>query len=90
MSGILLRGTALTPPSDASHWGLKFSVSPTAYAAIATGARLSFAIVLFEPIRWYLAETKLTPLDVRRSYFGPKSKFWWSRRVPPPGPIRLL
>ena len=27
MSGILLRGTALTPPSDASHKGLKFSIS---------------------------------------------------------------
>ena len=40
---------------------------------------------------WLLpAETKLTLLDVRRSYFGPKEKVWWSRRVPPPGPIRLL
>ena len=62
-----------TPPDAARHQGLKVSITPAAYAAIATGARLSFAIVLFEPVRWYLAETKLTPLDVRLSYFGPIS-----------------
>ena len=59
-----------TPPYAARRKGLDFGLV-TAYAATATGARLSFAIVLFGPVRWHPAETKLTPLDVRRSYFGP-------------------
>ena len=82
------------PARRSSASGLKVSITQAAYAAIAIGARLSFAIVLCEPIRWFLAETKLTPLDVRLSYFDPifgnLPTFWWSRRVPPPGPIRLL
>ena len=82
------------PARRSSASGLKVSITQAAYAAIAIGARLSFAIVLCEPIRWFLAETKLTPLDVRLSYFDPISgnspTAWWSRRVPPPGPIRLL
>ncbi len=38
-----------TPPTHARELGLCFSAG-TAYAARATGARLSFAIVLIEPI----------------------------------------
>ncbi len=59
-----------TPPYTARRKDLSFGLA-TAYAATATGARLSFAIVLFGPVRWHPAETKLTPLDVRRSCFGP-------------------
>jgi len=40
------------------------------------------------------AETKLSPLHVRLSYFDPIRPQdlgkWWSRSVPPRGPIRLL
>jgi hypothetical protein len=66
------------------------------YAARAwPSAKLSLATVanglLSGPNR-----AKPSPLHVRRSCFGPSSnpandrKTWWSRRVPPPGPVRLL
>ena len=59
-----------TPPDLARGQDL-ISACRTAYAARATGARLSFAIVQFEPITVVSHRNKATSLDVRRSYFVP-------------------
>ena len=58
------------PPYAARRKELSFGVR-TAYAARATGARLSFATVRFAPITVVAHRDKATSLDVRRSYFGP-------------------
>ena len=59
-----------TPPVPAKALGLDFGLA-TAYAATATGARLSLATVLCEPVTVASCRAKATPLHVRRSCFGP-------------------
>ena len=69
-------------------------MAETAYAAIATGARLSFAIVQVSPITLADSRKKANPFRRSSILFRPHDPqmkdVWWSRRVPPPGPIRLL
>jgi hypothetical protein len=43
-----------------------------AYAAAAMGARLSLADIVHEPVTVASCRVKVTPLHVRRSYFGPE------------------
>ncbi len=75
--------------------GLKFQQTRTAYAARAiAGARLSFATVRFEPITVVSNRNKANPFRRSSILFRPQNPqmkdVWWSRRVPPPGPIRVL
>ena len=51
--------------------GLKGSVPPVAYAAIATGARLSFAIVQFSPITVADSRDKANPFRRSSILFRP-------------------
>lgn len=82
-----------TPPYAAKRKGLSFGLV-TAYAATATGARLSFATVRFAPITVVAHRDKANPFRRSSILFRPHcpqmKDVWWSRRVPPPGPIRVL
>src|SRR6056297_3269844 len=82
-----------TPPYAARRKGLSFGLV-TAYAATATGARLSFATVRFGPITVVPHRDKANSFRRSSILFRPHDPQmkddWWSRRVPPPGPIRLL
>ena len=66
----------------------------TAYAARAIGALLSFATSLNEPITVVSHRAKANPFRRPSILFRPHNRqmneYWWSRRVPPPGPSRLL
>ena len=61
------------------------SMVVTAYAATATGARLSLATVLCAPITVVAHRDKATPLHVRRSCFGPAIPSNEGILVEPPG-----
>ena len=72
-----------------------FRDTRTAYAARAiAGARLSLATMQFGPITVVPHRDKAIPFTRSSILFRPHSPptrvVWWSRRVPPPGPIRLL
>lgn len=56
---------------------------------------MSFAIVHFTPITVAVNRAKANIFERPSILFRPHNPsnervFWWSRRVPPPGPIRLL
>jgi len=93
MIGILLRGTDLTPPSDASHQGLKFSISDClsshCYWSTIVICNCTFCADNggIPPRQSLLLYTFVYPIST--PYYR-NSKCWWSRSVPPRGPIRLL
>ena len=71
-----------TPPYAARRKGLSFGLA-TAYAATATGARLSFAIVLFSPVTVADSRDKANPF--RRSsilFRPPEPEHILKRRTP--------
>src|SRR6056297_1608327 len=73
------------PPDRANDQGLVFGLV-TAYAATATGARLSFAIVLFSPITVADRRDARKDLTTSRSCFGPsRSARCFALVVDPPG-----
>ncbi len=59
-----------TPPYTARRKGLSFGLA-TAYAATATGARLSFAIVLFSPVTVADSRDKANPFRRSSILFRP-------------------
>ena len=93
MIGILLRGTDLTPPSDASHQGLKFSISDClsshCYWSTIVICNCTFCADNggIPPRQRLLLYTFVYPIST--PYYR-NIKYWWSRSVPPRGPIRLL
>ena len=85
-----------TPPYAAKRKDL-VSATRTAYAAKAiAGAELVFATVRFGPITVVPCRVKAGLFQRLSILFRPQQKtlkmsaLWWSRRVPPPGPNRLL
>jgi hypothetical protein len=71
-----------TPPRPATALDLGFGLA-TAYAATATGARLSLATVLFGPITVVPHRAAKRPFNARRSCFAPAYRptrdLWWRR-----------
>ena len=82
-----------TPPYAAKRKGLVFDTSN----CLRSQSHRSTVVICnctCGPITVVPTEQKLASLDVRRSYFDPilpqRWRDWWSRRVPPPGPSRVL